>query len=200
MPLQYALCDLTANTRSLVRVTRSVLFRAGSSWPVVSRTLCIDTRRLWWSPLLCATGLIHNLSQGTAIYCRKCCPTVSPCGRASGIKETGPIRFQGGCHRRRLNQALSGLCLTPSCSCWVCFVFFCYLGPLWLYSAILRFYCILSLDLFSFGCHCTSTVDWLERLVFEIIYNVSVGTLNPLLVRDGIHPVIRTYMHGVRNI
>ena len=44
MPLQYALCDLTANTRSLVRVTRSVPFRAGSSWPVVSLLLCVLTR------------------------------------------------------------------------------------------------------------------------------------------------------------
>ena len=126
MPLQYALCDLTANTRSLVRVTNA--FRSVPCWFFLAGrqpfTLCIDTWRLWWSPLLCATGLIHNLSQGTAIYCRKCCPTVSPCGRASGIKETGPIRFQGGCRKRRLNQALSGLCLTPSCSCWVCFVFF----------------------------------------------------------------------------
>ena len=87
----------------------------------------------------------------------------------SGVERVDPLTFLAECHKRRLNQALSVLCLILGFF-WVCFVVCCSLGPLWLCRVIL---CSVS---WLFWLDCQYQCKWLTgKTRLRNDYNVLMG-------------------------
>jgi len=111
------------------------------------------------------------------------CPLLCLPRAGSKVKRIEPIPFPVWRRRRRLNQALSVLPVLAWVSfecvlcCWLGFCVFC------LFVILIR----LSVPV--------QMIDWLERLLSELTYDVLMETLNPILTDCLIFLILGSFLH-----